>query len=406
MHGRTDAPGRDRARPVGVGPGWRYQERVGALCVDEGPNRSHRHNLETDMRPQLRTHSRALCHFVPPHVLKEVVEHTDGPAAAAQLHLADAARESRSNALHAAAAGAPSPAVALRLGPPPTGTSRREVYDSEHTTNQRVTLVRAEGEPATDDADALAAYDHAGVVRRFFGEVLGRSSIDNRGLDLVLNVHFGSNYNNAFWDGDEMTFGDGDGVIFTGFARSLDVVAHELAHGVTQFTSALIYEDESGALNEHFSDVFGTAITQWTAGDSPQEADWLVGDEIMGPDLYGEALRSMAHPGSAYDNAIMGKDPQPAHYDDRYRGAADNGGVHINSGIANRAFYLAATELGDTLQATRIWYHALHALPPDATFAQAAEQVATSARILVKSGAVAKGATQIVRGAWQAVGVA
>jgi Zn-dependent metalloprotease len=351
--------------------------------------------------------SAAACQFVPPHVLSEVVHHTEDPAsAAAHLDLAEAARQNRADALRKAAAGGmPAAAGPVELSPTASGTSRREVYDCEHSTNQRVTLVRAEGEPATDDADALAAYDHAGCVRRFFVEELGRLSIDNRGLDLILNVHFGSQYNNAFWDGDEMTFGDGDGVIFTGFARSLDVVAHELAHGVTQFTSALVYENESGALNEHFSDVFGTAITQWAAGARPEDADWLVGDEIMGPDLYGEALRSMAHPGAAYDNAIMGKDPQPAHYDDRYQGPADNGGVHINSGIANRAFYLAATELGDTMEATRIWYHALHLLPSNATFSQAAAQVATSARILVKSGAASKGATQIVRGAWRAVGV-
>lgn len=203
-----------------------------------------------------------------------------------------------------------------------------------------------------------------------------------------------------------MTFGDGDGVIFIGFARSLDVVAHELAHGVTQFTSGLIYRNQSGALNEHFSDVFGTAITQWANGETAANADWLIGDEIMGPQLYGEALRSMRHPGTAYDNDILGTDPQPAHYDDRYQGRADNGGVHINSGIPNRAFYLAATEMGSTLDATRIWYHALHHLAPDATFAQAAKQVADSARILVKAGSVPKGATQIVRGAWDAVGVA
>ena len=116
----------------------------------------------------------------------------------------------------------------------------------------------------------------------------------------------------------------------------LDVVAHELAHGVTQFTAGLIYKNQSGALNEHFSDVFGTAITQWANNESVQDADWLIGDEIMGPALYGESLRSMRHPGTAYDNNIMGKDPQPAHYDDRYQGTRDNGGVHINSGIPNR----------------------------------------------------------------------
>lgn len=350
------------------------------------------------------TNKRGGCLFVPPHVLEQVVERAEGVAASAeQTELSELARERRAEALVTVTPEAAAPA--LGIAPPPSGTSRREIFDSENTTTQRKTLVRAEGDPATDDADALVAYDHSGSVRRFFTEKLGRRSIDNRGLDLVLNVHYGVQYNNAFWDGDEMTFGDGDGVIFSSFARSLDVVAHELAHGVTQFTSGLIYENESGALNEHFSDVFGSAITQWDSGESPSEADWLIGDEIMGPDLYGEALRSMSHPGTAYDNAILGVDPQPAHYDDRYTGTADNGGVHINSGIPNRAFYLAAIEMGDTLEATRIWYHALHALPQNATFAQAAAQVATSARILVKAGEVTKGATQIVRAAWRAVGV-
>jgi Zn-dependent metalloprotease len=265
--------------------------------------------------------------------------------------------------------------------------------------------VRTEGQPETDDVDVTSAYENAGRVRRFFAEVLNRESIDNRSLDLVLNVHYANQFNNAFWDGDEMTFGDGDGVIFTSFARSLDVVAHELAHGVTQFTSGLIYKNESGALNEHFSDVFGTTITQWANNETPDIADWLIGDEIMGPQLYGEALRSMRDPGSAYDNPLLGKDPQPANYANRYTGSADNGGVHINSGIANRAFYLSASELGSTIDAARIWYHALQFLPTSSTFSQAAAQVAESARILVKASTVPKGAAQIVRGAWRAVGV-
>lgn len=342
------------------------------------------------------------CYFIPPHVQTEVMKNAKGAAAdKSQKTLSDAARKRRGAADTgpAEARGGPS------LAPTPTGTGRREVYDSENTTNQRVTLVREEGSPETTDVDVINAYDNAGIVRAFFRKVLNRASIDQRRLDLVLNVHFGTAYNNAFWDGDEMTFGDGDGVIFSGFSRSLDVVAHELAHGVTQFSSGLIYKNESGALNEHFSDVFGTAITQWAAGESPAEADWLIGDEIMGPDLFGEALRSMRHPGTAYDNPILGTDPQPAHYADRYTGTGDNGGVHINSGIPNRAFYLAASEIGDTVLTSRIWYHALHFLQPNATFAQAAAQVAASARVLVKAGVVPKGATQIVRGAWNAVGV-
>lgn len=346
-----------------------------------------------------------LCYFVPPHVQREAAKATKAAKTdkKQQAGLDDLARESRTRALEkrdAALEATPS------LAPTPTGTSRREVYDLEHGTTPQVNMVRAEGAPETDDVDVTTAYDNAGIVRRFFTEVLNRNSIDNTALDLILNVHFHTDYNNAFWDGGQMIFGDGDGEIFEGFPRSLDVVAHELAHGVTQFTSGLIYENESGALNEHFSDVFGTTITQWCKGESPEEADWLIGDEIMGPQLYGEALRSMRNPGTAYDNPYLGTDPQPAQYADLYTGTDDNGGVHINSGIPNRAFYLAATDLGDTVQAARIWYHALQFLPESATFAQAAEQVATSARILVKAGLVPKGATQIVRGAWRAVGVA
>ncbi|CUR54199.1 Extracellular metalloprotease [metagenome] len=339
------------------------------------------------------------CYFVPPYVLSEVVKKSTGVAAdKSQTALSDAARKRRAAAIKGSVPGE-------GLAPAPTGTARREVYDSATSTNQRVTMVRSEGSPETKDVEVINAYDNAGVVRTFYRQVLNRNSIDNRALDLVLNVHYGVGYNNAFWDGDEMTFGDGDGVIFSGFARSLDVVAHELAHGVTQFASGLIYQKESGALNESFSDVFGTSITQWVNKETPETADWLIGDEIMGPDLYGEALRSMRHPGTAYNNAVLGKDPQPDHYANRYTGSADNGGVHINSGIPNRAFYLAASELGDTLLAARIWYHALHYLVPNSTFAQAATQVADSARILVKAGVVPKGATQIVRGAWRAVGV-
>jgi len=350
------------------------------------------------------TNPTSRCYFVPPYVQQELTKNVDGAAAdKSQKALADAARKRRGTAITSASKAAPGAGPAL--APASTGTSRREVFDSATSTNQRVTLVRFEGSPETKDVDVINAYDNSGVVRTFFRQVLNRSSIDNRNLDLVLNVHYGSLFNNAFWDGDEMTFGDGDGVIFSGFSRSLDVVAHELAHGVTQFASGLIYKNESGALNEHYSDVFGSAITQWSADETPEEADWLIGDEIMGPDLFGEALRSMSHPGTAYDNPILGKDPQPAHYADRYTGTGDNGGVHINSGIPNRAFYLAATELGDTVVATRIWYHALHFLKPNATFTEAATQVAESARILVKARAVPKGSAQIVRGAWKSVGV-
>lgn len=347
------------------------------------------------------------CQYVPPHVLDQLGRNGDAAARkAAKSAVAQGkkARQRRAkmgvSLTEGQAAGQVTPAA-----PSSTGTGRREVFDSQTTAQQRKALVRAEGDPATPDRDVTDVYEFLGAVREYFGDRLGRNSIDNRGLDLVANVHFRKNYMNAFWDGDEMTFGDGDGSIFTSFSRSLDVVAHELAHGVTQFTAGLVYRDQPGALNEHFSDVFGSAITQWHMGQSPEEADWLIGDEIMGPTLFGEALRSMREPGMAYDNPLIGKDPQPNHMKNLYKGSGDNGGVHINSGIPNRAFYLTAMELGDTHAAARVWYHALQNLGSRASFAKAVDRIVRSSRVLVHAGEVPKGTPQIVRGAFRSVGL-
>lgn len=287
----------------------------------------------------------------------------------------------------------------------PPGQGPRIVYDCKNTWEQRVEPpIRKEGDPDKGDEAVDKAYGYVGTVRDYFKKVLNRNSIDNLGMDIIVNVHFGVEYNNAFWDGDEMTFGDGDGTIFVNFAKSLDVVAHELAHGVTQFTANLDYYSQSGALNEHFSDVFGSAITQYANNQTADNADWLIGDEIMGPDLYGEALRSMKAPGTAYDNAIMGKDPQPDHMKDYYTGPADNQGVHINSGIPNKAFYLVAMDIG-TDKAARIWYHALQNLWATAVFNDGVEVIAESARILTKNEKVPPGSTQTVRSAFKAVGL-
>jgi Zn-dependent metalloprotease len=286
------------------------------------------------------------------------------------------------------------------------GVSTRQVYDCQNQWNQRVKLVREEGRPVTGDETTDNAYDYAGKVREYYKNVLNRNSIDNASMNLILNVHFGVKYQNAFWDGDEMTFGDGDDKIFINFAKSLDVVAHELTHGVTQWEANLVYKGQSGALNEHFSDVFGSVITQYVEGQTADTADWLIGDEIMGPELYGEALRSMSEPGTAYDNPLLGKDSQPGHMKDYYSGPADNYGVHINSGIPNKAFYLAAKEMElGTDKAALIWYHALQKLWPTANFNDAVKVIVESARILAKDGKVPKGSPQKVRAAFKAVGL-
>jgi Zn-dependent metalloprotease len=340
------------------------------------------------------TFHKCRCSFIPPPVLENLAKAGIEPARISiqQSQISRSSRESVELDMNVFAGIAPS------------GQGPRKLYDSETTWNQKHKLIRQEGGPALADVAATKAYEFGGSVRDYFKVVLDRNSIDNLGMDIILNVHFGVNYMNAFWDGDEMTFGDGDGAIFTNFAKSLDVVAHELSHGVTQFTANLDYYSQSGALNEHFSDVFGSVITQHNNREDAEHADWLIGDEIMGPTLYGEALRSMKAPGTAYDNTLMGKDPQPDHMNNYYSGPADNQGVHINSGIPNKAFYLAAMEIG-TDKAAEIWYHALQNLWPTANFNDAAAVIANSARILTNNGVTPAGSTQAVRSAFKAVGL-
>jgi Zn-dependent metalloprotease len=265
-------------------------------------------------------------------------------------------------------------------------------------------LMRGEGDPLTQDDAVNAAYIHGGAVRDYYKNKLGRNSIDNLGMNQIHNVHFGQNYQNAFWDGTKMTYGDGDGQFFLNFTKDPDVVAHELTHGVTQHTCNLVYHDQSGALNEHFSDVFGSVIEQAIDGKTAHDADWLIGDGIMGPIFAGEALRSMRAPGTAYDNPWMGRDPQPDHISHYYFTPWDSGGVHINSGIPNKVFYLVAMDIG-TDKAALIWYDTLQKLPSDAIFQTFAVYITDSARLLTNNGQVPVGTAQTVRIALREVGL-
>lgn len=341
---------------------------------------------------------RCHCQFIPPHALDSLARAGVSTArlSVQQSRQSRARRSGRVTAMHQLVRSA---AVADQQG------AKRILFDCEHTWEQRKSKVLEDGTELTSNDDiANQVFQFAGSVREYFFEVLRRDSIDNAGMDLILNIHYGQDYMNAFWDGDEMTFGDGDGEIFRSFGKSLDVVAHELSHGVTQFTADLEYQGQSGALNEHFSDVFGSAITQYAARQDANSADWLIGDEIMGEKLYGEALRSMKAPGTAYDNELLGVDPQPSHMDHYYEGQDDNGGVHINSGIFNKVFYLVAMTT-DTTPAARIWYHALQRLWATAKFADAAQVLVDSARLLTRDGSVPLGSTQTLRSALHEVGI-
>jgi Zn-dependent metalloprotease len=194
-----------------------------------------------------------------------------------------------------------------------------------------------------------------------YADINKRDSIDGAGLPLNATVHYGDKYDNAFWDGSQMVFGDGDGEVFGRFTASLSVIGHELTHGVTQYTAGLAYQGQSGALNESISDVFGALVEQYNAKQDVTAATWLIGAGLFTDQVTGTALRSMFAPGTAYDDDVLGKDPQPDHMDGYVTTKSDNGGVHLNSGIPNRAFAVAAVELGGYAweQLGQIWYDTL-----------------------------------------------
>ncbi len=260
----------------------------------------------------------------------------------------------------------------------------RRVYDARNSEALPGYLVRGEGDPPTQDGAVDEAYDGAGDTWNLYHDEYGRCSIDDRGMFLDQTVHYGEEYNNAFWNGEQMVYGDGDGELFARFTTDVDIIAHELTHGVTQYEAALVYWFQSGALNESFSDVFGALVKQRRLGQEAKDADWLVGANVLLGGQY--ALRSMKAPGSAYQNhPIIGSDPQPGTMDD-YRDLPaweDNGGVHINSGIPNHAFYLAAMELGGHAweKAGLIWYRTLcDKLKKEANFIRAARATIQVAR--------------------------
>ncbi|MGH6858572.1 MAG: M4 family metallopeptidase [Methylocella sp.] len=319
------------------------------------------------------------CFIVPPHMLQRLATSGDpslAETAGRTLRLTQSLVAFRAQL----STGAPSPAAAKRVG------RRRQVFDCKGTNDLPGDFVRSETDttPSRDKA-ANEAFDNAGATWDFYNQIFGRESVDNHGKTLVSSVHYGQKYDNAFWSGQQMVYGDGDGVIFQRFTAALDVIAHELTHGVTQFTAQLAYQDQSGALNESMSDVFGSMVKQWALGQTVGQADWLIGAAIMAPGFQGRALRDMANPGTAYDDPRLGKDPQPGHMNDYVQTEADNGGVHTNSGIPSRAFVLAADAIGGHSweKTGKIWYVTLtERLTGNADFAKCAAETVSVARDL------------------------
>jgi Zn-dependent metalloprotease len=336
--------------------------------------------------------------IIPPYLLRHIAR-TGSPAEQARaqrtLALSESLRlERRSSVLD----------QTMTTGP--TGTAQVTVHDAQGTTNLPGRRVRGNDDPPTGDPAVDEAHDGLRATLDLYADVFDRDSLDGRGMDLVASVHYGRSYDNAAWTGTQMIFGDGDGTLFNRFTIAIDVMGHELTHGMTQYTAALEYEGQSGALNESVSDVFGAMVRQRSTSPRQKaaDADWLIGAGLFAEGVDGVALRSMIRPGTAYDDPRLGKDPQPGSMDGYVTTSEDNGGVHINSGIPNRAFTLAALALGGHSweRAGQIWYATLTdgELPATATFVQFAERTVANAGRLFDDPVAS-----VVTDAWREVGV-
>jgi Zn-dependent metalloprotease len=272
------------------------------------------------------------------------------------------------------------------------------VFDCQHHNTLPGISIADPGSAA--DQTGKRAYIETSAVLEFYHSVFGRNSIDNAGMGLISSIHYSLNYNNAFWNGSQMTYGDGDGNIFIDFTKGNDVICHELTHGVTQYTLGLGYENQAGGLNESISDVFGSMFRQWRANQDVTQADWLIGKDILGPGAISRGytcLRDMAKPGAKHCIS-----PQPVKFSD-YQDGMD---PHESSGIPNLAFYNAAKALGGNswTVAGRIWFQALTGFgpTPNMTMKQFANRTRTLAGSLYKSKAAVKTA---IDKAWKTVGL-
>jgi Zn-dependent metalloprotease len=356
---------------------------------------SYNKSKKTKFHSKENHHICPICCIMPPHMTDHIIKHGDEEM---RKWAMDTLRTSEQFRGRREIVGNLSLAA-------PTGEKRRTVYDARQGETLPGRLIRNEGGRVNKDVAVNEAYDGAGATYDLYHDVFERNSVDDRGLRMDSTVHYGVRYDNAFWNGNQMVYGDGDGRLFNRFTIAVDVIGHELTHGVVQYEAGLEYRGESGALNESFADVFGSLVKQRSLNQTADKADWLIGAGLLAPGVNGVALRSLKAPGTAYNDPMLGKDPQPAHYRNRFKGSQDSGGVHINSGIPNHAFYLAAMEVGGFAwdKVGKIWYIALRdVLRSRANFSRAANATISVAGELYGQSSNEQNA---VRKAWQTVGV-
>ncbi|KEF58231.1 uncharacterized protein A1O9_06157 [Exophiala aquamarina CBS 119918] len=360
-----------------------------------------------------------ICGFVPPHVLEAIAGSTSVPEEcriACHYTLKHAgsykdqhhqlgwkahvrspstkSKEDRTTALQPVQQ--PLTAAGAELAVP----VQRKIYDCKETQARPGTLVRSEGQERIKDRQGNNCYDGFKITHDFYSKIFGRNSIDDRGLALVGSIHYKLNsapagYNNAFWDGNknQMVFGDGDHIAFDYLTDSPDVIAHELSHGFVQFTSPLEYYWQAGALNESCADVFGCMIEQWHMRQSVDDGDWNVGQTVFPVSFRGTALRTLKAGKALFRRPYL------------YTGGADNRGVHINSGIPNHAFYLAAKSLRGYSweKAGKVWYKTMTSgkIPSNCDFATfAAVTVDVAGKEFIDASV-----ENAIRDAWVKVGV-
>ena len=338
------------------------------------------------------------CSFVPPYLLQRVA------LWAGTRHASDSGRETLQvdDRLRAQRQSPAGEMAAPRL----PGSKKRVVHSANNTQTLPGEVVRSNGDPSVGDPGVDEAFDASGQVWDMFESQFGRQSIDGRGSTVSITVHYERDYDNAFWDGTQLVFGDGDGQIFDRFTKPMDVMAHEYTHGVIQFTVGLAYQDQPGALNESISDVFASMVKQRMLGHTVAEADWIIGAGLFMPGINARGLRSMREPGTGYDDPQIGRDLQVGSMSNYVVTDTDNGGVHINSGIPNRAFTLAALDIGGYSweKAGQVWYDTLlnGQLSAQASFESFAQAtVASARRLFMDDPSIA----DRVRAAWIDVGV-
>ena len=351
------------------------------------------------------SHRHSIFCILPPHMLQEIVRRGSLVQRDLAIRNLTISAEVRGYRQGLAAAAAKLDVTDVLAG------KERIVYDAQNSSVLPGLRMRGEGDPPTDDPAVNEAFDGSGATYDLYNEVYGRDSIDSRGLRLDSTVHYQRGYDNAFWNGRQMVYGDGDedlseaDRLFNRFTIAIDIIGHELTHGVTQYEANLVYNNQPGALNESMSDVFGILVKQRSLGQSARDANWIVGEGLLTSNVNGVGLRSMKAPGTAYNDPVLGSDPQPGHMDDYKSVPYDNGGVHINSGIPNRAFYLVAYELDGLAweKAGRIWYDTLtNRLTATSNFQAAANATFAAAKQLFGQGSLEQQAVQM---GWSEVGI-